>query len=100
MESEKFEAHDVTRQYIDQEATIRNLQAEELQYSTILKQANNVNLMLMVSEKLSQVRGQIEQQQAEFNALSQQAETVAIAISLRTETEERVFGLNWRPLIS
>jgi len=54
--------------------------------------------MLAVSEKLSEVRGQIEQQQAEFNALSQQVETVAVAISLRTEAEAQVFGLNWRPL--
>ena len=53
--------------------------------------------MLAVSERLSEVRGQIEQQQAEFNALSRQIETVAIAISLRTESEARVFGLNWRP---
>ena len=27
----------------------------------------------------------------------QQVETVAIAISLRTETEQQGFGLNWRP---
>jgi hypothetical protein len=45
----------------------------------------------------SDVRGQIEQQEAEFNALSRQVETVAIAI-LRTESEAQVAGLNWRPL--
>jgi hypothetical protein len=43
------------------------------------------------------VRGQIERQQAEFNALSQQIETVALTISLRTEAEAQTFGLNWRP---
>ena len=41
--------------------------------------------------------GEIERQHAEFNALSKQIETVSIAISLRTETEAQVFGLNWRP---
>jgi len=54
--------------------------------------------MLAVTERLSEVRGQIEQQQAEFNALSRQIETVAITISLRTEAETKVFGLNWRPV--
>ena len=97
VESEKVDAQDVTRQYVDQDARIRNLRAEEVQLLTILKQAATVKDMMAVSERLSEVRGQIEQQQAEFNALSRQIETVAIAISLRTESEAQVFGLNWRP---
>ncbi len=53
---------------------------------------------LDVSEKLNGVRGEIEQQQAEFEALSKQVETVAIAVSLHSEAEANVFGLRWRPL--
>ena len=98
VESERIEAQDVTRQYVDQEANLRNLRAEEAQYLAILKQAKTVKDTLEVSEKLGEVRGQIEQQQAEFNALSKQIETVAISIMLRTEAEARVLGLNWRPL--
>jgi len=98
VESEKVDERDVTRQYVDQDATLRNLRAEEAQYLTILKQAHTVKDLLAVDEKLSDVRGQIEQQQAEFNTLSQQVETVAITISLRTQAEAQVFGLNWRPL--
>ena len=97
VESEKVDAQDVTRQYVDQDARIHNLRAEEAQLLAILKQAATVKDMMAVSERLSEVRGQIEQQQAEFNALSRQIETVAIAISLRTESEAQVFGLNWRP---
>jgi hypothetical protein len=98
VESERIEAQDVTRQYADQEANLRNLRAEEQQYLLILKQARTVKDTLEVSEKLGQIRGQIEQQQAEFNALSKQIETVAITINLRAEAEAQVFGLNWRPL--
>jgi len=97
VESEKVDAQDVTRQYVDQDASIRNLRAEEAGYLAILKHASTVKDMLAVTERLSEVRGQIEQQQAEFNALSKQVETVAISISLRTESEAQVFGLNWRP---
>jgi hypothetical protein len=97
VESEKIDAQDVSRQYVDQEANLRNLRAEEAGYLEILKQAHTVKDMLAVSERLSAVRGQIEQQQAEFNALSRQIETVALTISLRTEAEAQVFGLNWRP---
>jgi hypothetical protein len=98
VESEKVEAQDVTRQYVDEDANLRNLRAEELQYLAILKQAHTVKDTLEVSEKLSEVRGQIEQQQAEFDALSKQIETVAITVSLRAEAEAQVFGLHWRPL--
>jgi hypothetical protein len=98
VESEKIEAHDVTRQYVDEDASLRNLRAEEAQYLAILKQARTVKDMLEVNGKLSEVSGKIEQQQAEFDALSKQVETVAIAISLRTEAEAQVFGLHWRPL--
>ena len=98
VESERVDAQDVTRQYVDQDASLRNLRAEEAQYLTILKQASTVKDMLAVSEQLSEVRGQIEQQEAEFHALSRQLETVSIAISLRTQAEAQAFGLNWRPL--
>jgi uncharacterized protein DUF4349 len=98
VESEKVEAQDVTRQFVDEEANLRNLRAEEAQYLSILKQAHTVKDTLAVSDKLSDVRGQIEQQQAEFNALAKQTETVAIAVSLRAEAVAQVFGLHWRPL--
>jgi hypothetical protein len=98
VQSERIQAQDVTKQYVDQEAGLRNLRAEEIQYLGILKQAKTVKDTLDVSEKLSEVRGQIEQQQAEFEALSKQIETAAISVSLESEAETRVFGLNWRPL--
>jgi hypothetical protein len=98
VENETITAQDVTRQYVDQDANLHNLRAEEAQYLVILKQAHTVKDLLAVSQQISEVRGQIEQQQAEFNALSKQTETVAIAISLRTEAETQVFGLKWRPL--
>ncbi len=98
VESDRIEAQDTTRQYVDQQASLRNLRAEEVQYLAIPKQAKTVKDTLDVSEKLGDVRGQIDRQQAEFDALSKQVETVAITISLRSEAEAKVFGLDWRPL--
>lgn len=98
VEAERVGAEDVTQRYVDQDASLRNLRAEEAGYLEILKQAHTVKDMLAVSERLSEVRGEIERQQAEFNALSRQVETVAMTISLHREAEEQVFGLNWRPL--
>jgi Domain of unknown function (DUF4349) len=97
VESERVEAQDVTRQYVDQESHLRNLRAEEQQYLAILKHAATVKDTLDVSERLGQVRGEIEQQQAEFEALSKQVETVAITVSLSPQADAQVFGLHWRP---
>lgn len=98
VESEKTDAREVTRQYVDMEARLRNLRAGEAQYLTIMKSAYKVSDLVEVEQKLSEVRGRVEQQQAEFQTLSKQVETVAIAISLRTLADTQVLGLNWRPL--
>jgi uncharacterized protein DUF4349 len=98
LESEGLEAQDVTKQYVDQEARLRNLRAQEQQYLGILRKTATVKDTLEVSEKLNEVRGAIEERQAEFEALSKQADTVAINISLRAEADAQVFGLHWRPL--
>jgi hypothetical protein len=98
LESESIEAQDVTKQYVDQEARLRNLRAQEQQYFGILHKAATVKDTLEVSDKLNEVRGAIEEKQAEFEALSKQVETVAINIALRAEADAQVFSLNWRPL--
>ncbi len=97
VENEHVQAEDVTSSYVDDEARLRNLRAQEAQYLAILKLARNVKDTLEVSEKLNQVRGDIEQQQSEFNALAKQIDLVAINVSLRKETETQVLGLPWRP---
>jgi Domain of unknown function (DUF4349) len=97
VENERAKAEDVTKRYVDDEARLRNLRAQEAQYLAILKLARTVKDTLEVSEKLSQTRGEIEQQQSEFNSLAKQVELVAISLSLRKEAEAQVFGLPWRP---
>lgn len=98
VESEQVEAEDVTKRYVDQQAHLRNLQAQETQFLSILRQAKTVKDTLEVSEKLNAVRDEIEQQLAEFQALSKQVETVAITVSLHSEAEATIFGVRWRPL--
>lgn len=98
VDNEKSNAQDVTRQYVDTDARLRNLRAQESQYLLIMKSAVKVQDMLDVSEHLSQVRGEIEQQQAEFQTLSKQIEMATIVVSLRPQIDTAVFGLNWRPL--
>lgn len=98
VESENTEAEDVTKQWVDTDARLRNLRATEQQYLQILKRAASVKDTLEVSEKLGEIRGQIELQQAEFAALAKRVETVAISVSLRPDADIQVFGLHWRAL--
>jgi hypothetical protein len=98
IENETTTVTDSTRDYVDREARLRNLRAEEAQYLSIMKSASKVKDMLAVIDKLSDVRGEIEQQQAEFETLSKQVETASLKVSLQTEMNTQVFGLRWRPL--
>jgi hypothetical protein len=98
VEADGLETQDVTKDYVDREARLRNLHAQEAQYLAILKQAKTVKDTLEVSDKLNEVRSEIEQQQAEFEALSKQVEMVALSVSVRAEADVRAFGLRWRPL--
>jgi hypothetical protein len=98
VDNDRVEAQDVTKDYVDREARLRNLRAQEQQYLGLLRRAATVKDTLEVSEKLDDVRSAIDVQQAEFEALSKQVETVAIAVSLHAEADAQVFGLHWRPL--
>jgi hypothetical protein len=98
VESESAEAEDVTKQSVDSEARLRNLRATEQQYLQILKLARSVPDTLGVSGKLGEVRGQIEQLQAEFDALAKRVQMVAISVRLSADADVQVLGLRWRPL--
>jgi len=97
VENEEMQSEDMTRQYVDQQAHLGNLRAQEAQYLSILKQSRTVKDTLEVSEKLNGVRGEIERQQAEFETLSRQVETVAVSVSLHSEAQAQFFGVPWRP---
>jgi hypothetical protein len=55
------------------------------------------SLTLEVADKLSEVRTQIEQQQAEFLVLVKQIETVAVSVLLVSTAETQFLGMHWRP---
>src|SRR5262249_9726725 len=98
VENDRIEAQDVTRDYVDREARLRSLHAQEEQYLAILKHATTVKDTLEVVSNLDQVRSEIEQQKAEFDALSKQVETVELTVGFTAEVDTQVFGLHWRPL--
>ncbi|MGA3318545.1 MAG: DUF4349 domain-containing protein [Candidatus Korobacteraceae bacterium] len=95
---EQVSGRDVTREFYDNEAHMRNLRAEEQQYLTIMKQAHTVSDTLEVSEKLSDVRDRIERLQAQIQVMTHDIEMSAVGITLSQESDTRVLGIRWRPL--
>ena len=98
VQSESVEATDVTRQFVDLEASLRNFRAEEAQYLEIMKRASRTEDVLQVAEHLSDVRGRIERTQGELNLLSHQVEMSTLTVNLVAQAEAKVLGLEWRPL--
>lgn len=98
VENITINAKDVTDQYIDLEAQLKNLKAEEERYLEVLNKAYSVEDILKVSQYLSRVRGQIERLQGQLIYLDRQIEMSTITVYLTAEAEVEVFGLRWRPL--
>lgn len=61
VERENESARDVTEEFVDLEARLSNLEAQEEQYLEILKRAYTIEDILSVTNRLNSVRQQIEQ---------------------------------------
>lgn len=94
---ENSDAQDVTMEFTDLEAQLKNFRAEEVQYQTIMNRATKIEDVLSVASRLADVRGRIEQTQGRMNYLSRQVEMSAITITLTPEPQVKVTGIIWRP---
>lgn len=98
VKSENTNSQDVTAQFVDLEAQLKNYRAEEEQYRQIMARAVKIEDVLNVASRLAEVRGRIEQTQGQMNYLSRQVDMSTISVSLTSEAEVQVFGIVWRPL--
>jgi predicted small secreted protein len=87
---------DVTSTVVDLEARIANLQASETQYRALLGQAVKVEDVLAVQTRLDDVRGQIEQLQAQHKELSGLADLSTLTVTLIPTALQQAAG-RWDP---
>jgi hypothetical protein len=80
--SEATREEDVTRQIVDLEARIRNLQASEASYRALVERAERIEDILAVQTRLDEVRGQIEQLQGQLETVSGQADLSTLTVTL------------------
>lgn len=87
---------DVTSAVVDLEARLANLQASETQYRTLLGQAVKIEDILAVQTRLDDVRGQIEQLQAQHKELAGLADLSTLSVTLIPSALQQAAG-NWDP---
>ncbi|HHY88956.1 MAG TPA: DUF4349 domain-containing protein [Chloroflexi bacterium] len=76
---------DVTEEYTDLEAQLRNLQQTEAQLLEIMEQANRTEDVLMVFNEITRIRGQIEQIQGRMSYYERAAALSSISVMIQAE---------------
>jgi Domain of unknown function (DUF4349) len=79
---ESTQEEDVTSSLVDLQARLTNLQASESQYRLLLAKAEKIDDILAVQTRLDDVRGQIEQLQAQQKELSGLADLATLTVTL------------------
>ena len=88
--AEDVTGRDVTAEFTDLEARLRNAQAAERQLLEILATARTVKDTLEVQRELASVREQIERFQGHLNVLASQTELSTITIQLHPAPDLRI----------
>lgn len=87
VKSESIDGQDVTEEYVDLEAQLKNLQAAENQFLEIMKKAVKIEDILAVQRELTNVRDRIERIQGRMKYLSESAHLSTLTINLSTDPD-------------
>jgi hypothetical protein len=79
---ENTNSQDVTEQYLDLKAQLKNYEATEAQYLELLKKAESVKDILEVQRELSNVRGSIERTKGRIQYLERTSDMSLIEVQL------------------
>jgi hypothetical protein len=96
--SEQTNSQDVTEQYIDLQARLGNAEATEQQYLVLLDRADDVEDILRIYEKLSQIRSEIEQLKGQIQYVERTTSMSYIGISLQPEASTKPLASIWSAL--
>jgi hypothetical protein len=79
---EDTSAKDVTEEYVDLSAKLKNLEATEESYLRLMEKAEEVEDMLAIQRELSKTRGEIEQTKGRMQYLEQTSATSLIRVQI------------------
>ncbi len=93
---ESTTGQDVTEQYVDLQAQLKNKRAEEAAFVEILSRSGKIQEVLAVTKEISRVRGQIERLEAQVRYLESQTDMSTITVYVSEDVEIST-GDEWRP---
>jgi Domain of unknown function (DUF4349) len=90
LQSQQLNAEDVSAEYIDTDARIRNLQRTEGELLKLLTRTGGLKDILAVEREVARVRGEIEQAQGRIRYLAHQVNlaTIDLTLSAKVQTAE------------
>jgi hypothetical protein len=92
-DTKDISARDVTEEFLDVEARLKNKKELELRYQEILKQAKNVKEILEIERELNTLRSDIESMEGRLKYLQNQVSLSSIQITYYKElTKKTAFG--------
>ncbi len=98
VEREDISGQDVTDEYVDLEARLRNLQAAEEELRRLLDEATNTNEVLNIYRELMRVREEIERLQGRMRYLQESVAYSAVRVEfIPVEADEPVSIGGWEP---
>jgi len=100
--SESVEGEDVTEEYVDSEAQLKSLEASEQQFMEIMKQAVNVEEVLLVQRELEKVRSKIERIKGRMQYMERSAKLSTITVYLSSDAEDLPVvnpSDKWQPIV-
>ncbi|HHY36305.1 MAG TPA: DUF4349 domain-containing protein [Firmicutes bacterium] len=102
VEGREISGQDVTTEYVDTEARLRNLERQEERFLEILDRANTVEEILNIERELERVRGEIEALTARLKSLDELTSLSTIDIELRQlkVSAERIAPPGWSGVLA
>lgn len=81
--------NDVSLQYVDLQARLRNLEAQRNAMLALMQQARSVNDTIQIQNQLGQVTGQIEELNGQISFLDHSTRFATVAVTIRESTVSR-----------
>ncbi len=95
--SDQTSSEDVSQEYVDLQAKLRNLEAAEDQLLVIMQKATQVKDILDVQQELTKTREEIERTKGRMQYLEQTSQTSLIAVALaQSSLEVKLVAINGR----
>ncbi|HAE85245.1 MAG TPA: hypothetical protein DCG78_01880 [Anaerolineaceae bacterium] len=96
--SESVTGEDVTAEYVDSQARLRNLQAAEAQLVELLDQAPDLEYTLDIFRELTEIRSQIEVLEGRIKYLEESAALSALSVEFVAEASLQPLQIGpWKP---